>query len=438
MADRQIVVEIVGDASKFNQATDQAVQKGGGLGNVLMGVGLGVGLGAFNLASQGVSMFVGALDEAQKAYQADQASQVLLANALKNNVPSWTGSTKAVEDYAAAQIDLGFADDEVRASIGQLVGITHDEAKAMELNSLAQDLARSKGIDLATATDIVTKAAQGNGRALKAMGVDIGTATDAAGMLDAIQQNVQGSAEEWAATSEGQTAVAQAKQGEAWEKIGKVVDRIAMAVLPAVTAALEVVADVIDTVFTALEPLIEDLLTELGPIFQQIGEIAGKVFPVVVGFMKTFIGVWVEIFKIAANVISAWVKVIQGIVAVVSKVFGTVASIIKGVINAVIDIINGAIRAINKIQVHIHVGPVNIDWNGLNLGTLPRLHAGGIVPGMPGSDQLAMLQAGERVIPRHQAGAAPFIINVYGDTYGEGIDRLAEKIAFRMKLKGTT
>lgn len=36
---------------------------------------------------------------------------------------------------------------------------------------------------------------------------------------------------------------------------------------------------------------------------------------------------------------------------------------------------------------------------------LPVLHSGGVVPGVPGSDVLAMLQAGERVIPRSGGGA---------------------------------
>jgi hypothetical protein len=435
---RQIVVEVVGDASKFSKATDDATKKAGGLNSVLSGVGAGVALGAFNLAAGAVGSFVGALDEAQKAYQADQASQVLLANTLKNTVPGWDGSTKAIEDYAAAQIELGFADDEIRASIGQLIGITHDETKAMELNTLAQDLARAKGIDLATATDIVTKAAQGNGRALKALGVDVGGATDAAGMLDAIQKNVTGSAEAWAETSEGQTAVAQAKQGEAWEKIGRVVDRIAMAVLPAVTAALTIVADVIDEVFTALEPLIEDLLTELGPIFEQIGKIAAKVFPYVVGFMKTFIGVWIEIFKIAGNVIGTFVKVIEDVATTVGEIFGAVGAIVKGAINGIISIINGIIQGINSFKIpkiEIAGNVIFGGWGGLGLGRIPYLHAGGIVPGVPGSEQLALLQAGERVLPRNQS-AAGITINVYGDTYGDGIDRLSEKLALRMRLQG--
>lgn len=404
------MVEVVGDAKKFNQAADSAVGKANNMGSVIKGVGMGIGLGAFNLAAQGVGMFVGALDEAQTAYKADEASQALMKQALENLVPGWSGSTAAIEEYAAAQLKLGFQDDDIRASISQLIGITHDETEAMRLNTIAQDLARSKGIDLATATDIVTKAAQGNGRALKALGIDIGGATDAAGMLDAIQKNVTGSAETWAATSEGKTAVEQAKQAEAWEKIGKIVDKIAMIVLPVLTEALTVVANVLGFVFEAISPVIDALVRELGPAFQRIGQIAGVVFPA--------IG-----------------RVIGGIASVVTTVFSTVASVIRGALNAVIGIVNGVIGGINRIQVHIHVGPVNLDWWGLRLGYIPYLHSGGIVPGAPGTDVLTMLQAGERVTPAGAAGAS-IVINVYGDTYGDGIDQLADKLAMRLRLQG--
>lgn len=404
------MVEVVGDAKKFNQAADSAVGKANNMGSVIKGVGMGIGLGAFNLAAQGVGMFVGALDEAQTAYKADEASQALMKQALENLVPGWSGSTEAIEEYAAAQLKLGFQDDDIRASISQLIGITHDETEAMRLNTIAQDLARSKGIDLATATDIVTKAAQGNGRALKALGIDIGGATDAAGMLDAIQKNVTGSAETWAATSEGKTAVEQAKQAEAWEKIGKIVDKIAMIVLPVLTEALTVVANVLGFVFEAISPVIDALVRDLGPAFQKIGQIAGVVFPA--------IG-----------------RVIGGIATTVTQVFSTVASVIRGALNAVIGIVNGVIGGINRIQVHIHVGPVNLDWWGLRLGYIPYLHSGGIVPGAPGTDVLTMLQAGERVTPAGAAGAS-IVINVYGDTYGDGIEKLADQLAMRLRLQG--
>jgi hypothetical protein len=41
--------------------------------------------------------------------------------------------------------------------------------------------------------------------------------------------------------------------------------------------------------------------------------------------------------------------------------------------------------------------------------TIPRMHTGGIVPGAPGQESLAILQAGERVTPSSRAGGRTVI-----------------------------
>ncbi len=84
-------------------------------------------------------------------------------------------------------------------------------------------------------------------------------------MLDAIQRNAAGSAEAWAATSDGKLAVSQAKQAEAWEKIGGVVDRITQGRPAVATEALTVIADVISNVATAAEPVVTELATKARP-----------------------------------------------------------------------------------------------------------------------------------------------------------------------------
>jgi hypothetical protein len=268
---RQIVTEIVADPKKFGKGVDEAVGHAGRFGSAMSGIGAGLGLGVFNVAKDALNTFVGSLGAADEAFRKDEASQVLLANALRNTVPAFDGSTKAVESYADAQQRLGFMDDDVRASIGQLVGITHDQTKAMQLSALAQDLARAKGIDLATATDVVSKAAQGNGKALKAMGIDISGAKDAAGMLDAIQKNVKGSAEAWAASSDGKVAVAAAKQDAAWEKIGSIVNKVSSVLLPALTDAFSGIADILASVSEQAQPMIDQMGKALPGAFKAVG-----------------------------------------------------------------------------------------------------------------------------------------------------------------------
>lgn len=456
---RQIVVEIVGDADKFGKATDQAITKSGSLTDKLKGVGkgmtLGVGIAAFGLLENAVGTAIGKLGEAAEAYRADQAGQALLANALQNNIPNWDGNAAGAEKYAAAQGRLGFADDEVRASLGQLVGITHDLTAAQDLNSLAQDIARAKGIDLAAATDIVTKAAQGNGKALKGLGVDIGGAKTAAEMLEAVQKNVKGSAEKWAATNEGKLTVSNVKVGEAMEKVGGIVDKVSQVVLPVLADAFSNIVDALSDVWVAIQPVISTVARQLQPVFQAIGRVAGEVFGAIVSVVKglqpvfqtvfdvvsKIIGVQIKVWTTAFDIVKAAIRVLQdvfkGLGDFIGRVFSTVGGVVKGAINGVIGIINGVISAINGIQVHIHFGPVNLDWNGLNIPHIPRLHAGGIVPGAPGTDVLTMLQAGERVIAAGSAGGGGAVTIIFnGPVYGEDIDDLTRRIASRLRFAG--
>ena len=64
-------------------------------------------------------------------------------------------------------------------------------------------------------------------------------------------------------------------------------------------------------------------------------------------------------------------------------------------------------------------------------------HSGGVVPGTPGADVLAVLQAGERVTPAGQSGTT---VNIYisegAFIDGPSVDRLARIIAQRMRLAG--
>lgn len=468
MAGRQIVVDIIGDSSKFEKATNAAVTSGSKFSKqAVKGFGLGVGLGVFSLATGAVDALVGSLGDMQQAYKDDQVSVAKLGTALKNNIPNWDGNTDAVEEYAAAQGRLGFQDDEIRDSIGQLIGVTHDLTEAQELNTLAQDLARAKGIDLATATDVITKAHEGNGRALKSLGIDIGNAKTATEFLDAAQKNVKGSAEAWAATSEGKAAVANVRNAESMEKIGKVVDRVATVVLPIAAEAFSLVADVVSNVAEAVGPLIEEIVKELTPAFRTVmAFITGTVIPVlnrvaqvvlpplrtiigvVANAFKTHIGIMVTVITGAATIIGNIVNTITGIFnrlvgflgGLPTRIGNAVRGMWNGILTAFKSVINAVIRGWNSLKFSlpsIDLGPLG-KVGGFTIGTpnIPYLHKGGIVPGSPGSDVAAILQAGEQVIPRGEAGRN--IVIQVEHFYGSDTDmeRFADRLARRLATVG--
>lgn len=408
---RKLIVEVVGDAGKLNKTLDEATGHAGGFKNVLTGIGQGIGQAAFGLLDTAISGSIKFLGDADAAFKEDQVSVALLGTALQNNIPNWDGNTAAVEAAAVAAQKKGFADDEARAALGQLVGVTHDQKAAIDLMTIAEDLARAKNIDLATATDIVTKAHEGNGKALKALGIDIAGAKDAASLLDAIQKNVNGSAEKWAATSEGKVAVSQQKTSEAMEKLGAIVDKFTSVALPLLADAFSTIIDVVTQVWEAIQPGIQTVMPHLQNAFKIIGDVAGVVFPIigtVAGAMGTTLGL---VFTAIGTAIEILKGVFQGLSTFVGGIFDGIVSIIRGAVNVMIDVINGAIDGINMIPT-IDIGDVHIGIP--KIGHIPKLHAGGIVPGAIGSDQLTILQAGEMVTPVSGVGAArDVVINIY-------------------------
>ena len=106
------------------------------------------------------------------------------------------------------------------------------------------------------------------------------------------------------------------------------------------------------------------LLTVLSGVFDAIG------------------AVWQTAWDLATAVAKGIGDAFDGLRRGIKVVWDGIASIVKGAINTVIDAVNGMIRALNGIQIHIPkvgVGDVAVgpfDWNGLNLGTIPRLATG--------------------------------------------------------------
>jgi phage-related protein len=172
-------------------------------------------------------------------------------------------------------------------------------------------------------------------------------------------------------------------------------------------------------------------LTVIGTAFNILGKIIGPAITFWVGLVKVWIAVIQTIVGVVVNVVNAikgpiisiggfFATAFGGVATIVGKAFGGVATIVKGAINGVIGIINFFIGLIDAIQVHIHVGPVGLDWNGLKLGKIPTLDTGGIVT----TPTLALLAANSRpeaVIPLGSAnmlsgggggGGSNVVINV--------------------------
>ena len=83
--------------------------------------------------------------------------------------------------------------------------------------------------------------------------------------------------------------------------------------------------------------------------------------------------------------------------------------------NFVIDGWNSLHISLPKFDTHIP-GIGEVGGFDLTVPQIPRLHSGGTVPGAPGAEMLAILQAGEQVIPAGgQSAGGGVTVNVKTD-----------------------
>src|SRR5512139_1308412 len=141
----------------------------------LQGAGMGLGISAWNLLGDAIRGVGDLMGDAVRGAIEEQASITRLNASLKANVEGWGGQTRAIEEVMAAQLRLGFSDEEQRDSLSRLVAATHDASEALEVQRTAMDLARFKGISLAEATDALTKVEAGSYRILKSLGIELRT-----------------------------------------------------------------------------------------------------------------------------------------------------------------------------------------------------------------------------------------------------------------------
>ena len=149
MGNRQVVVEIAGDASKFNKATQTATQKGGAFGNVMKGVAMGAGIGVFNaalgVASGAVSWFGDSLTKGSDQVEALGKVTVIFGD-----------QAKAMEDWAStAATSMGMSKTAALGAVGTYgnlfkamgIGDKVNEDMSKSLVGLAGDLGSFNNMD---------------------------------------------------------------------------------------------------------------------------------------------------------------------------------------------------------------------------------------------------------------------------------------------------
>lgn len=181
---------------------------------------------AFGLAAAAVGAFaIKVGKDAVAAAIADQKSQALLANSLRNTTGATNAAITAVEDYISKlQVQVGVADDELRPALSKLAAVTGSVTAAQDLLGIALDVSAFSGADLGTAVSAVTRALQGNFKGLQKLVPSLDATTlkskNFAKIMEAVQKATQGAAASRANTLEYRLEIMRIRFGEVLETLG--------------------------------------------------------------------------------------------------------------------------------------------------------------------------------------------------------------------------
>ena len=209
---------------------------------------MGMSFEEFNRRAFAIGAAIGsatlALGEFSRAAAEDEAGQQRLQQAIENTGTSYEQYASAVDRAIQVGQDKAFADDQVREALVRLNTVTGDTQASLNQMSLVMDFARARGIDLATAADIVGKVMGGNIGILSRYGFALDANTTSAEALALMQQRVAGQAQVYANSDLGWLDRQRIKFDELTESIGAQADEFSkiLMLLPGLSAGYAALA----------------------------------------------------------------------------------------------------------------------------------------------------------------------------------------------------
>jgi len=379
-------------------------------------------------ATAAIGALAGVIGVSAKAAMEDAAAQDHLAGVMRRAGLATDEQIAATEAFISAQSRLtATTDDELRPAMATLVNAVGEANYAQELLVKAQDIAVSTGTDLATVTDAMAKAANGNMKALGNLDPYVRQMIKGGAEFDEVMRALEvhtGAASQAAETQAGKMKNLQIQFGEAQESIGA-------AFLPVLTALVEKLIPVA----TWMQENTRIVLILMGVV----GGLAGAILAINAA-MKLYQATLVIVkvaqaalnFVMAANPIGLVIIAIAALVAAfvlaykhsetfregVDKMFQFIKTaiegsveFIKGYLNTVLNfyksIFNGIAQmwnsTVGRLSFEVPDWVPGIGGRGFSVPNIPMLAEGGIVTG----PTLAMIgeKGPEAVIPLNRANA---------------------------------
>jgi hypothetical protein len=204
---------------------------------------------AFGLAAAASAAFAIKIGkDAVQAAIADQKSQVLLANSLRNTADASDAAIAGVENYVTAlQKQFSVVDDDLRPAMARLTAATGSISAAQSLMQTALDVSASSGANLEASVSAIIKATSGQFKGLKQLVPGLSNATikskDFAKALAEVSKETSGAAAQRAGTLEYRLAGLKIAFGEILETLGyaliPVLEKFATTVTTKILPAIE-------------------------------------------------------------------------------------------------------------------------------------------------------------------------------------------------------
>lgn len=300
----------------------------------------------FAIAAGAAVAVGGAMFAAAKAAAEEDASIARLNAAITANTKLTDEQAKQMDAAIESRQNLAFSDDALRDSLSRLVPRTKDVSKAIELQAIAMDFARLRGVDLSTASDLVGKVFSGNTSILSRYGFTVEKGTTATQALAMIQKAAAGQAEAYGQTTQGALESIQISIDNTVEDIGRVVLPILAEVLttfrdeimPRIKEFGIAFANAFTQAIDKLRPFITTMVTQVLPAVIAVGGAIIGTLVAALSELGSFIGDNTGLVLAAAAAYTAFTVVINGAAAALRAKVA-----IMGLLNISISALGGPI-----------------------------------------------------------------------------------------------
>jgi hypothetical protein len=382
-----------------------------------------------------------ALGDATLAAMDDQKEQAALALTLANVTGAGAKQTAQIEEQISAMSRAsGIADTDYRKALEALVRGTKDVDTAMRDMNLVMDISTALQMDSSTVADALSKAYQGNFKALRTLSPEMATMIKDGASLDDVM-NVLGGTFGGATATAAETAAGKMKILS--NSLGETKESIGAALLPAVEAVLPVlnkfaawaqdnpqtflyVAGTIAAIAAAI--VAANIAMALNPFSLIAIGVALLIVALVAAYNKFewFKNAVDGVVDVVFGFVNGLIKAFSVFKSAIDAIVGAVTGALSGMVNAAIGAVNAIIGAYNSIPLvpdipkipTVNLGApaavtaaapprITAGRNGLN-----RFAEGGIVMG----PTLALVgeKSPEAIIPLNKMNKGGVTINVTG------------------------